>query len=168
MDDDTGPFTDLLQGNRDHRDTFALGGLASHAARHLAIVTCVDTRIEPLAALGLKPGDAKIVRNAGARVTDDVLRSLALTTALLGVTRIAVIQHTDCALTKMGDDQLRVEVAQATGADTTGWEPLAIGAQDTTLRADVERVRRDPLIGPEVVVGGFVYDVGTGELRPVC
>jgi carbonic anhydrase len=167
MDDASGPFADLLRANRAHRDTFALGGLAGRAARHLAIVTCVDTRIDPLSALGLKPGDAKIVRNAGARVTDDVLRSLALTTALLGVTRIAVIQHTDCALAKAGDDHLRLQVAQATGADTTGWEPLAIGAQEPTLRADVERIRRNPLIGPGVVVGGFVYDVGTGELRPV-
>jgi carbonic anhydrase len=163
-----GPFADLLDANRRHRESFSLGGLSSHAARGLAIVTCVDTRIDPLAVLGLEPGDAKIVRNAGARVTADVLRSLALTTALLGVTRIAVIQHTDCALTKMGDEQLRVQVAQATGADTTGWQPLAIGAQEPTLRADVDRVRQDPLIGRGVVVAGFVYDVGTGDLRPVC
>jgi carbonic anhydrase len=160
-------FADLLEANRHHREAFTLAGLPGSAARGLAVVTCIDTRIDPLAALGLAPGDAKITRNAGARVTDDVLRSLALATALLGVVRIAVVQHTDCALGKATDDVLRARVAEASGGDARGWEPLAFADQEATLRADLARVTASPLIPSGVVVGGFVYDVGTGELRPV-
>jgi carbonic anhydrase len=167
MDDDTaaGTFADILGANRRHRDTFTLGDLTGVARQRLAVLTCLDTRIDPLAVLGLRPGDAKIARNAGARVTDDAVRSLALTTALLGVERIAVIQHTDCALAKSPDDVLRAKVAEATGADTTSWEPLAIADQAVTLKTDVERLRAHPLIGDDVVIAGFIYDVHTGELR---
>jgi carbonic anhydrase len=161
------PFADLLAANRRHVDTFSLGGLQGTATKHLAVVTCVDTRIDPLSVLGLEPGDAKIVRNAGARVTDDVLRSLALVTAALGVERIAVIPHTDCALGKATDDELRARVAEATGADTTGWEPLAAPDQEASLREDLGRIRDHPLIGGHVVAAGFLYDVRSGELCPV-
>jgi carbonic anhydrase len=166
-DGPTAAFTDLIEANRRHHETFSLVGLPSRAGRKLGIVTCIDTRLDPLAMLGLEPGDAKIVRNAGARITDDAVRSMALSTALLGVERIAVIAHTDCALAKSSDAQLRASVAEATGADTDGWEPLAVDDQEGALRADVELLRRHPLIKTGVVVAGFVYDVDTGALRPL-
>src|SRR6188508_2567749 len=97
----------------------------------------MDSRIDPLAVLGLEPGDAKILRNAGARVTDDVVRSLALVVAALGVSRVAVIAHTDCAVAKATDAELRSLVADVAGADTSGWEPLATSDQEATLRADL-------------------------------
>jgi carbonic anhydrase len=173
MDHDTPPgdlssaFADLLEANRRHFATFPGIGLPSRAARGLGIVTCIDTRLDPLSMLGLRAGDAKIARNAGARVTEDVVRSMALATALLGVERIAVVAHTDCALAKSDDEHLRAGVAQASGADTDGWDPLAVADQLSALRADVQALRAHPLIRPGTIVAGFVYDVDTGELRPV-
>ena len=164
-DDVTLSFTDLLEANRRHHASFTGTGLPGRAGRGLAIVTCIDTRLDPLAMLGLEPGDAKIARNAGARVTDDVLRSLALSTALLGVDRIALIAHTDCALAKSTDEQLRAHVASASGGDTSGWEPLAVTDQPGAVQDDVELIRRHPLIRPGVVVAGFVYDVDSGVLH---
>jgi carbonic anhydrase len=163
-----GVFDDLLDGNRRYRAWFGLGGLAPHAARELALVTCMDSRIEPLAMLGIGPGDAKITRNAGARVTDDVLRSLVLATNLLGVTRVAVVQHTDCAMTKASNDELAARITRRAGVDAGSWGFLTIADQEATLRADVQRVRDCPLIPAGVVAAGFVYDVSTGALRPVA
>ncbi len=108
-----GAFDDLVEANRRNQAGFALRGLTGRPARGLAVLTCVDTRIDPLAVLGLTPGDAKILRNAGARVTDDVVRSLALVVAALGVERVALIAHTDCAVAKATDDELRALVAEA-------------------------------------------------------
>src|SRR4029078_2642218 len=110
------PFADILRANRTYADEFHLAGLRPEAARGLAILTCMDSRIEPLALLGLVPGDAKILRNAGARVTDDALRSLVLAVHLLSVDRIAVIAHTRCAMTTATDDQLRAEITERAGA----------------------------------------------------
>jgi carbonic anhydrase len=160
-------FADLVEANHRHQATFSGFGLPSRAARGLAILTCIDTRLDPLAMLGLRPGDAKIVRNAGARVTDDALRSLALSTALLGVERIAVIAHTHCALARSSDDELRAAVAADSGGDTDDFDPLAVPDQRAALLADVERVRASPLIRKGITVAGFIYDVDTGELRPV-
>src|ERR1700682_1696852 len=98
---------DLLGANRAYASAFTLAGIPARAATGLALLTCMDSRIEPLTMLGLKPGDAKILRNAGGRVTPDVLRSLILATTFLGVRRIAIMQHTDCALAHRTDDQIR-------------------------------------------------------------
>jgi carbonic anhydrase len=154
-------FDDLLTANRAYVDSFALGGLAPRAAKGVCIVTCMDTRIDPLGMLGLRPGDAKILRNAGGRVTDDVLRSLALAVALLGVTRVAVIEHTQCAMIGATNDALRAAV----GEGAREWDFLPIADQAATLAADVERVRSSPLLPGDLEVAGFVYDVDTGRLR---
>jgi carbonic anhydrase len=163
----TGPFDDLLEANERNRAEFAFGELTGRPRRSLAVVACMDTRIDPLAVLGLEPGDAKILRNAGARVTDDVVRSLAIVVAALGVDRVAVIAHTDCAAAKATDDELRALVAETAGADTSGWEPLAVPDQAATLRSDLARLQADPLLPDHLVVGGFVYDVTTGALTPL-
>ncbi len=134
-------FADVLAANEEYARGFTLAGLSGRAAKGLAVVTCMDSRIEPLAMLGLAPGDAKILRNAGARIDDDVVAALALAMERLDVTRTMVVGHTDCA------------------AVTTGREKI--------LRGDVERLRSaSELAGLET--GGFVYDVETGLLSRVC
>jgi carbonic anhydrase len=163
-----GPFDDLLDANRHNQADFAFGHLSGTPRRKLAVVTCVDTRIDPLAVLGLEPGDAKILRNAGARVTDDVIRSLALVVAALGVERVALIAHTDCAVAKATDADLRDLVTGATGATTDGFEPLAVADQHATLRTDADRLRATPLLPDGLTVGTFLYDVASGALTPVA
>src|SRR5437867_3647130 len=118
-------FDDLLDANRLYRAEFHDSGVAGRAARGLAVLTCIDSRIDPLALLGLRPGDAKIIRNAGARVTDDALRSLVLAVNLLGANRVCVVQHTDCAMVGATDDEMRARVTAASGVDASAWEFLA-------------------------------------------
>jgi carbonic anhydrase len=161
-------FDDLLEANRRYQRDFHDSGVRGRAAKGLGVLTCIDSRIDPLAMLGLRPGDAKIIRNAGARVTDDSLRSLVLATNLLGVSRICVVQHTDCAMVGSTDDEMRAKVAEARGVDTDGWEFLATTDQTSTLAADVERIRSCPLIPDDVDVAAFVFDVHSGELRPAA
>jgi len=156
----------VLDANRLYTKSFRLEGLQARAARGLAVVTCIDSRIEPLAMLGLEPGDAKILRNAGARVTDDVLRSLIIATNLLGVDRVCIVGHTDCAMTKKTDDELGAAIAEQRGGDVSGWRWETVADQEAVLATDIARVRDCPLIAPDVEVGGFVYDVHTGLLDP--
>jgi carbonic anhydrase len=158
-------FDDLLTANQDYQRNFALGELTAPARRGLAVVTCIDSRIEPLAMLGLEPGDAKILRNAGARVTSDVLRSLVLAVNFLEVSRICLVQHTDCAMAKSSDDEFRAQLGER-GLDASACEFHAIGEPDETLRHDVALIRDNPLM-PGIVVAGFRYDVRTGALHPV-
>lgn len=160
-------FDDVLEANRKYAETFDLDGLQARAARGLAVVTCIDSRIEPLAMLGLEPGDAKILRNAGARVSTDVLRTLILATNLLGVDRICVVAHTDCAMTKTTDEELQAQFAERYDTDATNWVFRTISDQEAALAEDIELIRACELIDPDVEVGGFVYDVHSGVLRPV-
>jgi carbonic anhydrase len=160
-------FDDLLDANTRWRADFDLADLTGRPAKHLAVVTCMDTRIDPLGALGLSPGDAKILRNAGARVTEDVIRSLAIVIANLGVDRVAVIAHTDCAMAKLSAETLRERVAEVAPGEVGDWDPLAVDDQAATLAADLDRLRQSPLLPDDLVVAGFVYDVASGELSPV-
>lgn len=159
-------FDDLLGANERYRREFHDSGVAGKAAKGLAVVTCIDSRIDPLAMLGLRAGDAKIIRNAGARVTDDALRSLVLAVNLLGVNRVCVVQHTDCAMVGSTDDEVRAKVTAASGADAAGWEFLAFTDQHATLHDDLERIRSCPLLPTDLTVAGFVFDVRTGALIP--
>lgn len=160
-------FDDLLAANERYRAEFHDPGVAGSAARGLAVLTCIDSRIDPLAMLGLRPGDAKIIRNAGARATDDALRSLVLATNLLSARRVCVVAHTDCAMAKSTDHEIRARIGGILGTDAAGWEPMACPDQLATLRADVERIRSHPLIPPTVELGAFVFDVHTGGLTAV-
>jgi len=157
-------FADVLDANRVYADGFTLAGLEPQAARGLAILTCMDSRIEPLALLGLVPGDAKILRNAGARITDDALRSLVLAIHLLGVDRIAVVAHTRCKMTEATDAELQEMITDLAGASADGWTFHAVPDQVETLRSDLALLRECPLVPARVVLGGFVYDVDTGRL----
>jgi carbonic anhydrase len=160
-------FGDVLAANEKYAQEFRLGGLAPVATRGLAVVTCMDSRIEPLAMLGLKPGDAKIVRNAGARVTDDVLRTLVLASYLLGVDRAMVIAHTNCRMAVGSEDAVHDAVLAAGGPDTRSLAFLVTDDQEATLREDVQRIRSWPYLA-HLTVGGFVYDVDSGRLSQVC
>ncbi len=126
----------------------------------------MDTRIDPLAILGLVPGDAKISRNAGGRVTDDVLRGLILATNLLDVDRVAIVHHTHCAMVS-SNEVIAASVSDAAGTDATGWDFCAIADPDADLATDVARVRDCPLISEDVLVAGWRYDVETGWVQPV-
>jgi len=167
QDDDATSFTDVLAANAAYAEGFGLGGLAPRAARGLAIVTCMDSRIEPLAMLGLAPGDAKILRNAGARVTDDVLRSLVLASYLLGVDRAMVIAHTKCRMAEGSENEVRAALREAGGPDTDAFESLVTDDQEATVRDDVQRARTSPHL-ERVSFGGFIYDVDTGRLKQLC
>ena len=129
-------------------------------SRHLAVITCMDARIDVFAVLGLHLGEAHVIRNAGGRVTDDVLRSLALSSQVLGVTAVAVMQHTKCGLAGVTDDELR----RLTGADL-GFFPIDDHA--AALREDVDILTSVPYLEPITTIAGFVYDVESGEIDDV-
>jgi carbonic anhydrase len=157
----------VLAANETYADGFPLGGLQARAAKGLAVLTCIDSRIEPLAMLGLRPGDAKILRNAGARVTDDVLRTLVLASYLLGVDRAMVIAHTNCRMAAGSEDDVHAAVGEAGGPDTRSLAFLVANDQRATVRADVQRIRSWPYLGG-LQVGGFLYDIDTGRLSQLC
>jgi carbonic anhydrase len=160
------PFDDVLAANARYSEQFSDAGVPGRAARGLAVVTCMDSRINPLEMLGLRPGDAKILRNAGARVTDDVLRTLVLAVHLLGVERIIVAAHTDCRMTKVTDDEVHADILRR-GVDTRSLDFHTITDQATTLRRDVQRIRSSPYLPAGLPVAGAVYDVLTGRLDVV-
>lgn len=160
-------FDDLLQANHRFAATFDRSGMGATTARHLAVVTCMDTRVEPLAILGLAVGDAKIIRNAGGRVTDDVLRSLLLATAFLGVTRVVVMHHSQCALAGQTDEQVRAALpGTATGPVAAG-ALLAMPDPDAALATDVAAVRGCSSLPADLAVEGWRYDVDTGLVARV-
>ncbi len=161
----TGPFDDLLAANARYADDFSLAGFDGLAHAGVAIVTCMDSRIDPLGLLGLQPGGAKILRNAGGRVADQALSALVLAVHLLGVDRVLVIPHTRCAMATASESELRDQVGAASGLDASGETFGAVADQEAALRADVARVRAHPLVPDSVAVGGFRYDVDTGRLE---
>ena len=160
-------FDDVLAANEEYAREFALTGLSGQAAKGLAVVTCMDTRIEPLAMLGLAPGDAKILRNAGARVDGGVLATLALAHRLLGVERVMVVAHTDCRMSVDDEAQLHDAMAAAGDPDPSALSFAVPAAHEKTLRHDVDEIRSSPHLSG-VEAGGFLYDVVTGRLRRVC
>ncbi|HTY71105.1 MAG TPA: carbonic anhydrase [Actinomycetes bacterium] len=164
---DADAFADLRDANEVYAADFALGGLEPRAARGLAVLTCMDSRIEPLTALGLLPGDAKIVRNAGARVTEDVLRTLVLAVHLLGVERILVMPHTRCRMAGQAENDVHAAIDTATGLDTRSLEFRTVSDQLAALDTDLQRIRSWPWIPDDVPVAGAVYDVDTGRLGPL-
>jgi carbonic anhydrase len=160
-------FDDLLAANREFSGHFTLSGFDGVAHAGVAMVTCMDSRIDPLGMIGLSPGDAKILRNPGGRVTDQALVALVLGVNLLKVERILVVEHTHCAMASASESELQSQVGASAGADASWMSLGVITDQEATIRADVEKVVSHPLIGDHVVVGGFLYDVETGLLELV-
>jgi len=160
----TDEFDDLVAANRTYAETFDLSGFDGIAHAGIAIVTCMDSRIDPLRMVGLQPGDAKIFRNPGGRVTDQALEALVLGVHLLNVNRILVIPHTRCAMASASIEELRQRVGESAGQDAS-WQTFGVVSdQSAALEDDVRKVRSHPLIPDTVLVGGFIYDVDTGLL----
>jgi carbonic anhydrase len=163
----TEAFNDLLIANRKFSSDFQHSELTGTAIKGLAIVTCMDSRISPLAAVGMQAGDAKILRNAGARVTDDVLRTLVLASYLLGVVRVLVMPHTDCRMANGDEASIHATIKNQFGVDTSSLEFRTVSNQREALAEDVARIRAYPLLQKGVSVAGAVYNVSTGQLEPV-
>jgi len=157
-------FDDVLAANVGYRRSFSDPGLPGRAGKGLAVVTCMDSRIDPLGMLGLAPGDAKILRTAGARVTDDVLRSLVLAHHLLGVERVMVLAHTECAMAQTRDELVHAAVWERSGVDSRSLEFHTFDDQAAALERDVQRVRSSPYLPARTPVVGGVYDVRTGAV----
>jgi carbonic anhydrase len=160
-------FADVLAANTNFSSEFQYSELTGTARRGLAIVTCMDSRISPLAAVGMQAGDAKILRNAGARVTDDVLRTLVLASYLLGVTRVLVMPHTDCRMVCANDSVIHETIQSQHGVDTRSLEFRTVSDQREALMVDVSRLRSYPLLKTGVTVAGAIYNVSTGQLEPI-
>ena len=159
-------FDDLIAANTEYQKTFKYSGLSGSAAKGLAIVTCMDSRINPLSVVGMNSGDAKILRNAGARVTEDVLRTLVLATYLLNVNRILVMPHTDCAMARGDEAAIHKLIDDKYGVNTSSLEFKTTSDQLGALASDINRVRSYPLLRDGVVVAGAIYDVKTGKITP--
>ena len=157
-------FDDLLAANQEYARTFVEGGFDGIAKAGVLVLTCMDSRIEPLVMLGLHLGDAKILRTPGGRVTTDAMVGCILGAYLLNVQRIMIVPHTRCAVGSSNDQQLADKVQDTSGVDLHGMVLGSTPDQEAGLRYDVSRLRQHPLMPDSVAVGGFIYDVDTGLL----
>lgn len=155
-------FDDLLSANQDYAATFDHGGFDGIAHAGIAIVTCMDSRIDPLRMIGLNPGDAKIFRNPGGRITPQALEALVLGVHLLNVDRIMIVPHTRCAVASNSEADLRQRVAESAGQDASWQQFHVVEDQARALAEDVQKVRSHPLVPDTVKIGGFIYDVDSG------
>lgn len=156
----------LLQNNRAYASRFAKGHLSHRPARPVAVVTCMDARLDVHRALGLEEGEVHVIRNAGGVVTDDVIRSLLISQRLLGTREVLVIHHTNCGMLTFSDDALKRQIE----ADTGLRPPFALEAfpdLDGDVRQSIGRIQASPFVPHRDQVRGFVYDVGSGGLREV-
>lgn len=160
-------FDDLLAANRTFADGFEMSGFDGVAHAGVAMVTCMDSRIDPLRMIGLEPGDAKILRNPGGRVDEQALVALVVGVNMLGVERILVVEHTRCAMAGSTEQEMRARLSASSGEDASWMTFGVITDQRATVRDDVARVRAHPLVTDQVVVGGFLYDVDSGLLHQV-
>jgi carbonic anhydrase len=157
----------LLQANRTFAQGFADGGKAPAPARGVAIVTCMDARIDPARVLGLDIGDAHVIRNAGGRASDDAIRSLIISTALLGTREIVVIQHTDCGMQAITNEDVRARLAAERSSDASDIDFLPFSDLASSVREDVERIRSNAHLDPGNTASGYVYDVNPGALTEI-
>jgi len=161
-----GAIDELFENNQAFAGSQPEAELDVRPRRRLAIVTCMDSRLDVFQALGLKDGEAHILRNAGGVITDDVIRSLAVSQRRLGTREVMLIHHTDCGLLKLTDDGFRAELQEASGVAP----PFAIESfsdLDADVRQSILRVRRSPFLPHRDAVRGFVYDVATHRLREI-
>jgi len=158
---------ELLENNRAHADALVEQHLDVRPARALAIVTCMDSRLNVFAALGLRDGAAHVLRNAGGVITDDAIRSLAISQRLLGTREVMLIHHTDCGMQKLTDDGFRAELQESTGV-APAFAIESFTDLDADVRQSMLRVQRSPFLLHTDGVRGFVYDVDTHRLREVA
>ncbi len=156
----------LVANNQGFADSLEAGHLDVRPSRRLAVVTCMDSRLDVFAALGLHDGEAHVLRNAGGVITDDVIRSLAVSQRRLGTREIMLIHHTDCGLESLTDDGFRAELQEATGV-APAFAIESFSDVDADVAQSVLRVRRSPFLIHRDLVRGFVYDVDTHRLREI-
>jgi carbonic anhydrase len=158
---------ELLVNNEAFADAQPANHLDVRPQRRLAIVTCMDSRLDVFAALGLRDGEAHILRNAGGVITDDVIRSLAVSQRRLGTREVMLIHHTDCGLLSLSDDGFRAELQEATGV-APAFAIESFSDLDADVRQSILRVRRSAFLLHRDVVRGFVYDVDSHRLREIA
>jgi carbonic anhydrase len=159
---------EVLAVNQRYAGSFGRrGDLPRSPARALVILACMDARFDPARALGLEEGDAHVIRNAGGLATDDALRSLVLSHALMGAKELFVIGHTDCGLASFTNEEIRARLREETGADAGGIDFLPFRALEESIRDSVQRVRQSPFLR-DLQVSGWVFDVRSGRLREVA
>ena len=168
--DSTDPFEpnapELIRNNGLYASRFEHADLSLRPRRQMAVVACMDSRMEIFEILGLSHGDAHIIRNAGGSVTDDVIRSLALSQRMLGTREIVLMQHTDCGLHKMNEDQFKADIEAETGL-RPWWALESFSDPYTNVRQSIRRLEHSPFVFYKANIRGFVYDVDTGLLNEV-
>jgi carbonic anhydrase len=157
---------DLLQNAKEYAAAFKMGALPLPPARKVAVVACMDARLNPYGLLGLHEGDAHVIRNAGGVITDDEIRSLAISQRLLGTEEIILIHHTDCGMLTFADDDFRRGIQDEIGIKPE-WAAEAFSDLDEDVRQSIARIKASPFIPRKEHVRGFVYDVHDGTLREV-
>ena len=157
---------ELLRNNEAYAESFDKGDLPMPPAKRIAIVTCMDARLSPYVMLGLKEGDAHVIRNAGGVITDDEIRSLAISQRLLGTREIMLIHHTDCGMLTFSDDELKQQIQEDVGVKPH-FSMESFTDLEEDVRQSIARVRNSPFIPSKDSVRGFVYEVETGRLREV-
>jgi len=157
---------ELLENARSYAASFDKGDLPLPPARKVAVLACMDARLNPYGLLGLKEGDAHVIRNAGGVVTDDEIRSLAISQRLLGTEEIILIHHTDCGMLTFTDDGFRTDIQAETGIKPE-WAAEAFPDLDEDVRQSIARIKASPFIPKKDAVRGFIYEVETGRLREV-
>ena len=157
---------DLLRNAQGYGDSFEKGELPMPPAKRVAVIACMDARLNPYGLLGLSEGDAHVIRNAGGVVTEDAIRSLAISQRLLGTEEIVLIHHTDCGMLTFRDDDFRRQIQEDTGIKP-GWAAEAFDDLEADVRQSIQRIKTSPFIPRKDNVRGFVYDVKTGRLDEV-
>ncbi len=157
---------ELVAANESFAASFPGGGLAGPPSRRVAVVACMDARLDVYRALGLGDGEAHVIRNAGGVVTDDVVRSLAISQRKLGTTEVVLVHHTRCGMTTFADDEFAAEIESECG-ERPPWAPGAFGDTEQDVRDSLAAVRANPFLPQTDAVRGFVYDVDTGALAEV-
>jgi carbonic anhydrase len=157
---------DLVHNAESYTESFESGDLPLPPGKRVAVVACMDARLNPYGLLGLHEGDAHVIRNAGGVITDDEIRSLSISQRLLGTEEIMLIHHTDCGMLTFGDDDFRRQVQQETGVKPE-WAAEAFDDLEEDVRQSIARIKASPFIPKKENVRGFVYDVHTGALAEV-
>jgi carbonic anhydrase len=158
---------EILASNERYAASFGKGDLPAPPGRHVAILTCMDARLDPAKFLGLEEGDAHVIRNAGGRADEDALRSLIISQQLLGTNEVVVIHHVDCGMLSFTNDTLRGLLAERFGSSADEIDFLPFSDLVQSVRDDIATIRNSPFIPNDVSVSGFIYDVHTGKLEAV-
>jgi len=164
---DSALLRDVVDSNKPYAEVFDRSKLSIPPAKKLAVVACMDARLTVEDFLGLRTGDAHIIRNAGGIVTEDAIRSLIISNELLGTREFLVINHTDCGMLTFKDRELQEKITKKTGVNAAKINFHAFGDLEENVRTQVERIRTNPFLPKDIPVTGFVYDVRSGKLNRV-